>query len=110
MNQANDQGRRIVQQYATLKRRLGIFTALLGILALALIIGGAAFSVSGGGYLFGLPWHWVLVAGMLLLGLIATALSLKYWRCPACSRYMGGVWFMRHCPRCGVLLDPDPRS
>jgi len=105
MNQADDPSQRVIAQYAALKRRFSIFTLIL-IFALALIIGAVAFSDPRSGYLLGLPLAWVLPGSVALVGLIGTALSLKYWRCPACGKYMGGVWFMRHCPRCGVRLRP----
>jgi uncharacterized membrane protein (DUF485 family) len=104
MNQADDKSQRVIEQFAELKRRLSIFTTLIAVLVLAWIVVAAALADPESGYLLGLPLAWVIGGGVLLVGLIGTALSLKYWRCPACGKYMGGVWFMRHCPRCGVRL------
>ena len=106
MNQADDQSQRIMEQYATLKRRFSISIALVGVPVLVLLIGALAFSASGGSHLLGLPLAWVAYGGVVLVAFIGTALSLKYWRCPACGKYMGGAWFMRHCPRCGEQLAP----
>lgn len=106
MNQADDQSRHIMEQYATLKRRFSISTALVGVPVLALLIGAVVFSASGGSHWLGLPLAWVIYGVVVLVGLIGTALALKYWRCPACGKYMGGAWFMRHCPRCGEQLEP----
>lgn len=109
MTQADDQSQRVVEQFAVLKRRLSTFTILLGISAIAMILIPVAISDLDTGHLFGLPVGWVIWVGTILVGLIAGVVSLKYWRCPACGKYMGGVWFMRHCPRCGVRLRPDGR-
>lgn len=104
MSQADDTSQYVIEQYAKLKRRLSITTALLGALVLVWFIVAIAFADPKSGYFLGLPLGWVLWGGTGLAGLIGVALSLKYWRCPACGKYMGGAWFMRHCPRCGVLL------
>jgi hypothetical protein len=104
MSQADDENQRVIEQYAQLKRRMSRFVFLLGISAIAMIFTAVAVSDPDSGHLFGLPVGWVIWGGMVLAGLIGTAFSLEYWRCPACGKYMGGVWFMRHCPRCGVLL------
>ena len=106
MTQADDQSQRDVEQFAVLKRRLSTFTILIGTAAIAMIVALAA-SDPLSSQLFGLPLVWVIWGGMVLLGLMAAVFSLKYWRCPACGKYMGGAWFMRHCPRCGVRLRPD---
>jgi hypothetical protein len=104
MSHADDKSQRVIEQYAKLKRRLSISSALMGVLVLAWIVVAMAFADPESGYLLGLPLGWVIGGGLVLAGLIGVALSLKYWRCPACGKYMGDVWFMRHCPRCGVLL------
>ncbi len=104
MSQADKEGQRIVEQFAELKRRFSISIALMCFLLLAWIVVAAAFADRDGGSLLGLPLPWAIEGGLVLAGLVGTALSFRYWRCPACDKYMGGALFMSHCPRCGVRL------
>jgi len=55
------------------------------------------------GTIFGMPM--TAVAPLLFVFTIGTLVfSLKNWRCPACSRYLGKVWNPKHCHSCGVAL------
>ena len=104
MNQPDDQGQRVIEQFAELKRRLSISIAFIGLLLLAWIVVAAVFAGPDGRSLFDLPLAWAIEGGLVLAALIGTALSLRYWRCPACGKYLGSALFMSHCPRCGVRL------
>ena len=44
----------------------------------------------------------VVVFGAFVAG--AGLFSLRNWRCPACSRYLGRWINPKHCPHCGITL------
>jgi hypothetical protein len=44
-----------------------------------------------------------IVFGLVIVG--SLAFSLKNWRCPACSKYLGKNVSPRFCPGCGVSLQ-----
>jgi hypothetical protein len=56
------------------------------------------------GTVFGVPLQLGLPAVLMFI-VGSTVFSLKNWRCPACTKYLGGAFRgPRHCPNCGVKL------
>lgn len=47
------------------------------------------------------PWFAAVFAVLVVGGLVY---SLRNWRCPRCSAYLGRAINPKHCPRCGVAL------
>jgi hypothetical protein len=105
MNLTHSHERRVVEQFAELKRRFRIAVTLPAASLLAWIVVAALYAHRDGSTLLGVPLAWAIEGGLVLAAVVGTALSIRYWRCPACDKYMGGALFMSHCPRCGVRLS-----
>jgi len=86
---------RFKRAYAERKRRQALSTIPVGVLALAVVMGGGA--VVGLGATASL-----VVVGAVVLGFFG--FSLVNWRCPACDRYLGQRLDPRECPSCGQVL------
>ena len=83
------------REYALRRRRQALSTIPVGVLGLALVVGG--------GSPFGLAESSVLViVGVVVLGFFGY--SLGNWRCPECSAYLGQRLNPRKCPACGDSL------
>ncbi len=91
------------KKFAVLKKKLTLgFICTLPFFIVIVVLGGMADSQTGEAY--GLPiFIWVPIS--LLPILIYIVLTLKYWRCPACSAYLGKNYSPNYCPKCGVKLQ-----
>ena len=75
-------------------------------IALAPMIFGALWYQRGpASTIFGVS---VQVFGPIFLALVLGALlfSLRNWRCPGCSKYLGYTMNPKYCPNCGAELRP----
>lgn len=83
------------REFAARRRRQAISVVPLGLLGLALVLGG--------GDVFGLgEQSLMVVVGVVVLGFFA--FSLGNWRCPACSAYLGQRLNPMSCRACGATL------
>lgn len=102
----NEQDRRPAYDIRPLRLRLfGIHCGVAFMLLLVIVFG---YALSGGGRytISGFsPVVW-LVGLVSLYAIGALVMWFGLWRCPDCRKYLGDVWFVRFCPRCGVRLRP----
>lgn len=87
------------QAFSRRRRNQPVLAAVLVPIVLAMVVSedrqaDTVFGMSAG---VGGPIFLALVVGALLF-------SLRNWRCPACSKYLGRTLNPRHCPNCGVAL------
>ena len=83
------------REFAERRRRQGLSTIPVGVLAVAVAAGGG--TVAGLGASAGFV---VVVA--VVLGFFG--FSLVNWRCPSCDAYLGQRLNPRECPSCGRVL------
>src|SRR5436190_3464085 len=90
----------IKTEFATRKRKQLIAT--IPFLFVILVI--ATADEAGERTLGGLPLMGVLpVAGIIFVA--AVIFTIKNWRCPSCSKYLGKGFSPKFCPQCGVGLQ-----
>ena len=91
----------IRRAFSKRRRKQLVLIALLA----PLIVAAVAYQRGVAATIFGISPH---VAAPIFLALVVGALlfSLRNWRCPACSRYLGSGINPKHCPHCGVALRP----
>ena len=87
------------REFAERRRRQLVLAIVLAPAALAALLYQRHLATTVGGFSprVGVPVFLALVAGGLVF-------SLRNWRCPACSRYLGRGINPRNCYSCGVKL------
>lgn len=83
------------REFAARRRRQAISAVPVGLLGLALALGGGDSLGLG-------PQSLTVVVGVVVLGFFA--FSLGNWRCPACSAYLGQRVNPAKCRACGATL------
>ena len=72
--------------------------------ALVALVLSAGYADPGGETIRGIPFYPLVIAGALAVVLVLTLMWVKWWRCPECDRYLGQVFALQNCPRCGSQL------
>jgi hypothetical protein len=88
-----------------LRRRLVRLNLFLG--AVLVVVGWGLLAVyNGTGRVLGWSLFAWMYGWLVLVGMVGMVVWYRFWRCPECLRYLGNVFNLRFCHRCGVKLRP----
>ena len=89
---------RVIEEFQRRRQRQFI---VAGVVIVAVV--GLAWSERAGSSVLGMSRQGAQIA-LFTVVVAAVLFSLRNWRCPQCSRYLGKSWMLRFCPGCGVPL------